>query len=132
MAESMHFEPRATCPLTALYAIVDTGTESFHFYVPAYPMGTLQRIGDKLYLFHELPQRPLVIEGVMISKAITMCFNGCAASCYSSFFYVMKTYLHIPVYANLDNSYNGGHDAYHRDNYEHSQQYKQCLQHSAL
>ena len=50
-AESAHFEPRAVCHYAALYATVDTGRESFHFYVPAYPMDALQLVGDKLYLF---------------------------------------------------------------------------------
>ena len=71
-AESVHFEPRAACHLATLYSIVDTGRESFHLYVPAYPLGALQCVGEKLYLFDELPQRPLVIGGVMTSKVITM------------------------------------------------------------
>ena len=82
MAESVHFEPRDACHLTALYAVVDTGKQSFHFYVPAYPVGALQWESDKLYLFHELPQQPLGIGGVTTSKAITVDFNGSVASFY--------------------------------------------------
>ena len=50
-AESAHFEPIAAYHYAALYAIVDTGRKSFHFYVPAYPMCALQQVGHKFYLF---------------------------------------------------------------------------------
>ena len=64
---------RNSSHLAVLYATVDVGRESFNFYAPAYPMGLLQRVGNKL--FYKLPMRPLVLEGGITPKAITMGFN---------------------------------------------------------
>ena len=51
---------------------VNAGRKSFAFYIPVYPMGALQWVGDEFYLFHKLPQRPLVIGVVMTSKVVSM------------------------------------------------------------
>ena len=52
-AKSGPFEHNPSRYLVALYATVNTGRESFDFYVPPYSKGMLKRVGDELNLFHK-------------------------------------------------------------------------------
>ena len=60
--------------LAALYAKVDAGRKNFDFYVPAYPLGVLQWVGDKLYHLPTSSHRRV--------KVITIGFNWSVTSYY--------------------------------------------------